>query len=147
MFCCSVVYNSKCLFGFTARRSQVQITVWNLHLPFSARVLSRNSSFLPLAKNISMWPCDKLATCPGCNAAITLWQLGQPPTAWAQEKWWLENGWIDAWMNGWVSLGGSSWICRWQRQKTGSLLIHITSHSSCRSQAICKSDKLEYCWY
>ena len=63
------------------------LSVWSLHvLPVYVWVLSGYSGFLPLSKNmhvrligvsklslgvrvwlfVSMWPCDGLATCPGC---------------------------------------------------------------------------------
>lgn len=29
---------------------------------------------------VSMWICNKLATCPGCHPDSTLWQLGEAPT-------------------------------------------------------------------
>ena len=68
------------------------LSVWSLHvLPVYAWVLSGYSGFLPPSKNIhvrlidvseivlrservwlfvSMWPCDGLATCPGCTPPL-----------------------------------------------------------------------------
>jgi len=75
-------------------RSWLVLFVWSLHvLPMYAWVLSGYSGFLPLPKNKhfgltgdselswavsvdDLWPCDGLATCPGCALPLTQWQLG-----------------------------------------------------------------------
>ena len=69
------------------------LSVWSLHvLPVYAWVLSGYSGFLSPSKNmhvrligvskivlgvsVSVWPCDGLATCPGCTPSVARWPLG-----------------------------------------------------------------------
>lgn len=60
--------------------------------------------WLQMAVSLCMWPCNELASCPGCHAAFTLWQLWQAHQPWVQLEVGLENGWtvhflIQFWPN------------------------------------------------
>lgn len=51
---------------------------------------------------LSMWPCDKLATYPGCHPAFAPRQLGSTPAdphlrPWVLKEAGMENRWMDGW--------------------------------------------------
>ena len=48
---------------------------------------------------VCVWPCDRLATCPGCTPPLASWQLRWAPVPrYPDCRPGVENGWMEEWI-------------------------------------------------